>query len=150
MLRRVFSAEVRLSPCLDDDWGVGWVVERCREAFDVLGLPVRVHRDGPESSFVQDLRAADVDVVEVSTSDVQRATGRFIDAINVRGLAHLGQPSLTAALESAVLSTSAQGAVSWSQRGSDSDISVLQSVTVALTGVFVDDVVGDALGQLFV
>lgn len=114
--------------------GTDWVVDRCVEAYAALRVPLRVRKDGPEGAFIAPLRAAGVEVEEISGADFAKATGQFIDAVRNGTLVHLGQPSLTKALEGAELRTSTAGASTWEQRSS-TEITPLVAVTVALGGV---------------
>ncbi len=115
--------------------GTGWIVETIAAEFAEHRTPIRIHKSGPEGSFIAPLRAAGVDVVEVSSSEVAQATGQLIDAANSGQLAHLGQPSLDKALNGAEVRTSSDGAMLWSQRNSSVEITPLIAVTVALGGV---------------
>jgi phage terminase large subunit-like protein len=58
-----------------------------------------------------------------------------IDAVNAGTLRHLGQASLDIAIRGAVLRTGTDGAVVWSQRNSQTEITALMACTVALGGV---------------
>ena len=115
--------------------GTGWVVDAACSLFAKSGIPLRIHKSGPESSFVAPLLERGVEVVEVSSADVAAATGQFIDACNAGTLRHLGQASLDIALKGAVLRTSTDGAALWSQRNSQVEITPLMACTVAAGGV---------------
>ena len=115
--------------------GTDWLVDQCVEIWDRKHIPVRVHRSAPEASFIAELAERGVEVVEVSTADVARATGRLIDLANACRLAHLGQKSLDVALAAAVLRPGSDGAAIWSALKSSVEITPLTAVTVALGGV---------------
>ena len=117
--------------------GSAGLVMLCAQLQEVSKLPLRVHKSGPEGALIAPLRAAKVDVEEVSDLDVGYATGQLIAAGNADppALFHIGQPSLDKALAGAVLRTTANGAAVWSQRGSRIEITPLQAVTVAAGGV---------------
>lgn len=115
--------------------GTGWVVAQVVESWLNKRLPIRIHKSGPEASFIDTLTEAGVEVVEVTSAEVAQATGQLIDAAANGGLVHLGQASLTSAVHGAVLKVSSDGASAWSQRSSSVDITPLQAVTVALGGV---------------
>lgn len=115
--------------------GTGWIVERVAHYYGLKPIPIRIHKSGPEAAFILPLREAGVEVVEVSSADVARATGQFIDAATNGELVHLGQPSLDKSVRGAVLRMSSDGAAVWSQRQSSVEITPLQAVTVALGGV---------------
>jgi phage terminase large subunit-like protein len=115
--------------------GTDWVLDYAVDVFGRQRIPLRVHKSGPESSFIAPLKERGVDVVEVSSAEVAQATGQFIDAANGGGLRHLGQAALTTALRGAVLRTSTDGAALWSQRSSQVEITALMACTVAAGGV---------------
>jgi hypothetical protein len=115
--------------------GTDWVLEYAVEVWGRQRVPLRVHKSGPESSFITSLAERGVDVVEVASAEVAQATGQFIDAANGGGLRHLGQAALTAALRGAVLRTQTDGAALWSQRSSQVEITALMACTVAAGGV---------------
>lgn len=115
--------------------GTDWVLDFAVEVFAGSKLPLRIHKSGPESSFIVPLRECGVGVVEVSSAEVAAATGQVIDAANGGTLRHLGQASLDIGLRGAVLRTQADGAALWSQRSSQVEITALMAVTVAAGGV---------------
>lgn len=115
--------------------GTAWVVDEGVKLYEQSKIPLRIHKSGPEGSFIVPLRERGVDVVEVSSAEVASATGQFIDACNAGNLRHLGQASLDIALKGAVLRTSSDGAALWSQRNSQVEITALMACTVAVGGV---------------
>jgi hypothetical protein len=115
--------------------GTDWVLDFATEAYGRQRIPLRVHKSGPESSFVAPLRERGVEVVEVSSAEVAQATGQFIDAANARQLRHLGQSSLDVSVRGAMLRTGTDGAALWSQRNSMVEITALMACTVAAGGV---------------
>jgi hypothetical protein len=117
------------------DKGTGWVIDFAAEVYAGSRLPLRIHKSGPEGSFIAPLRERGVEVVEVSSAEVAAATGQFVDACNADALRHLGQASLDIALKGAVLRTSTDGAALWSQRNSQVEITALMACTVAAGGV---------------
>lgn len=117
------------------DKGESSVIDHCVAAWKETGIPLRIHKNGPEASFIAPLRERGVEVVEVSTAELAQATGQLIDAAIAGELVHLGQPSLDKALRGAVLRTSTDGASVWSQRTSTVEITPLIACTVALGGV---------------
>lgn len=115
--------------------GTAWVVDEAARLYAASRIPLRIHKSGPEGSFIAPLRERGVEVVEVSSAEVAAATGQFIDAANGGQLRHLGQASLDLALKGAVLRTSTDGAALWSQRNSQVEITPLMACTVAAGGV---------------
>jgi hypothetical protein len=115
--------------------GTGWIVPMVADYYRQKPIAIRVHKSGPEASLIPELVEAGVQVVEVSSADVARATGQIIDAAANGRLAHIGQPSLDKSVAGAVLRTSTDGASVWSQLKSSIEITPLLAVTVALGGV---------------
>lgn len=115
--------------------GTGWIEQRVVDGWEAKRIPIRIHSSGPEASLIAALEARGVEVVAVPSGEVARSTGQFIDACTEGTLAHLGQPSLDKAVRGAVLRMTTEGAVLWSQRKSEVEITPLQAVTVALGGV---------------
>ena len=115
--------------------GTAWIVAKVVELQAKQPIPLRIHSQGPEGALIAPLQAAGVDVLEVSSADVERATGQVIAAADSGDLVHLGQPSLDKAVRGAVLRTGANGAAQWSQRTSSVEITPLKAVTVAAGGV---------------
>jgi phage terminase large subunit-like protein len=115
--------------------GTDWVLERAVQAHRESKLPVRILSGSPAASFIPLLAERNVPVEEVSPGDHARAVGQFLDAVENKELAHLGDPALTAALSGAVLRASAGDASVWARKTSKVDISSLVAVTVALGGV---------------
>jgi phage terminase large subunit-like protein len=115
--------------------GTDWVLERAAEAYAKSKLPVRILSGSPAASFIPLLVERNVPVEEVLPGDHARAVGQFLDAVENKELAHLGDPALTAALSGAVLRASAGDASVWARKTSKVDISSLVAVTVALGGV---------------
>lgn len=126
--------------------GTSWVVDVGAQLYASSRIPLRVHKSGPEGSFIDLLRERGVEVTEVSSAEVAASTGQFIDACNAGGLRHLGQTSLDLALKGAVLRTSTDGAALWSQRNSQVEITPLMACTVAAGGV--PQTVGEHVGVL--
>ena len=115
--------------------GTAWIASACAELFRLKPIPLRVHRSGPEAALIPALREAGVEVIEVSSAEVARATGTLIGAANDGGLVHLGQASLDKSVSGAVLRSMSDGSVVWSQRSSSVEITPLVACTVAAGGV---------------
>ena len=130
--------------------GTHWIIPQVVESQAKSNLPLRVHAQGPEGALIGSLRAAGVDVLEVSSADVEKATGLLISACegDSPSLVHLGQKSLDKAVAGAVLRTGANGAAIWSQKSSSVEITPLVAVTVALGGVAIEQPVS-ALSQIW-
>jgi len=113
--------------------GTSWVVERAVKLYQDHGKPIRV-QGGGQGTFAPLLIEAGVQVEEVSTGDIARATGQFIDAVSSGTLRHLGDPILRAAIVGATLRHTGDADL-WSRRSSKVDITPLVAATLALGGV---------------
>lgn len=113
--------------------GTHWVVERVVEAWNTLGIPIRVASGtkSAASSFVPLLREQGVEVVEVGAAEVAQAVGQFIDAVNAGQLVHIGQAALDKAVGVAVVGPSGR----WLSLDPSVELSPLEAVTVAAGGV---------------
>jgi len=114
--------------------GTSWVVERAKKLYTDHRKPIRIEKGGPAGSLVTLLEEQGVEVEQVSTRDLARATGQFIDAALSGNLRHLGDPNLRAAVVGAELRASGDAEL-WARRSSKMDISPLVSCTIALGGV---------------
>src|SRR5262249_27551426 len=82
--------------------GTSWMVPRLLEMWQRHGGQVVVDPSGHEGSLIQPLEQARVPVVKPSGRDVTAAFGQFYElAMDSKGLRHLGQPELSAAVAAA-------------------------------------------------
>ena len=114
--------------------GTSWVVEYAKSVGYLRETGLRVEKGGPAASLIAPLVEAGVEVEEVSTDDLKRATGLFIDAALAGELRHLGGQSLRSAVSAAQLRASGDAEL-WSRRSSKMDITPLVAATIALGGV---------------
>jgi len=117
---------------VDHRGGVGWVADRLVELTSKHGGVVALEQRSPAGALVPGLRAAGVEVVEMSSADVTQACGSFYDDIadgrvKVRVGAHFA--ALDAAA-SAVVKQPVADAWRWARRGLD-PITPLVAVTLA-------------------
>lgn len=88
-------------------------------------------------SFVADLQAltedTDTVLMEIGSKEYAQACGAFMDLLEAEQLRHIGQKSLTTAVEGAATRTLGD-AWAWDRRGKDVDITPLVAVTLALAG----------------
>ncbi len=110
--------------------GTDWVVGRAVELQAKWGGRFALGASTPAASLKGALEAAGVAVVEVSNREHADACGTFFDAVMQRQVRHLGQPSLTVAVDGADRRFSGDAWL-WSQRASTTDISPLVAVTLA-------------------
>jgi len=113
--------------------GTSWVVERAVKLHQDHRKPIRV-QGGGQGTFAPLLIEAGVQVEEVSTGDIARATGQFIDAVSSSTLRHLGDPILRSAIVGATLRHTGDADL-WSRRSSKVDITALVAATLAVGGV---------------
>lgn len=114
--------------------GTSWVVARAKKLYADHRKPIRIEKGGPAGSLVSLLEEQGVEVVQVSTQDLARATGQFIDAALSGSLRHLGDPYLRSAVVGAELRASGDAEL-WARRSSKMDITPLVASTLALGGV---------------
>jgi hypothetical protein len=125
---------------LDHRAGTWWLVDVAKKYWDEKHLPLRVRKTAAEGAFIDSLRAAGVEVVEVSVVDAAQACGALIAAASFDddgnpGLHHLDDPDLNKAVKRAKRRTTVQGASSWDEQRSTAEITALIAVTVAAGGV---------------
>jgi hypothetical protein len=110
--------------------GTGWVVERAVELQQRWGGKVAVAKGSPAWSLKEDLEAAKVDLLPISTEEHSQACGDLYDAVNEARLRHVGQVELDAAVAGADRRYYGDAWL-WSRRTSSVDISPLVAVTLA-------------------
>ena len=118
--------------------GTDWILSTVQAKYKQKRLPIRIHAAGPEASFILPLQEWGVEVTEVSTGDLTRATGQLLDAAANSRLSHLGQRELDQAVSGGVLRTTPEGAAIWARKLQTAEISPLVAVTVAAGGVPVE------------
>lgn len=113
--------------------GTGWVVDRVVELLERHDAAEEVVLDaaGPAGSLVPDLEGADVKVRVVTANEHAQACGGIFDAIDQRGIRHLGTPEFNAAVKGAAKRPLGD-AWAWSRKSSGVDISPLVACTLAL------------------
>lgn len=112
--------------------GTAWVVDRLAELSEVHGGRVVVDAGSPAASFLEELHARGVPVVEANTMNVKAATAGMFDALVAHELRHVEQAPLTAAAAGA---TKRQVGDSWLwNRRAGVDITPLVAATLARWG----------------
>jgi hypothetical protein len=115
---------------LENHRGTAWIAGKVAE----LTREVWLSPNSPAGSLITPLKAAQVQVREVGTADYAKACGAFFDLYRERGLRHLGQPELTAAVSGARKRVSGDSWV-FDRRLPDTDISPLTAATLAAWGI---------------
>ena len=129
-LRRDGLAHVEI---VEHGRGTGWVAERLSELtsrHDSLGVACANSPDA--EALVPDIRALDIKVEVVSSSEHAQACAQLMDGVNDGTFRHLGTPELVAALRGAATSMR-EGGWLWSRKNSSVDICPLVAATLALS-----------------
>lgn len=113
------------------DRGLGWVVPACVAKLEELADGLLIDPAGPAGALVQDLRAANVPVQELTVRDGVQACGEFLAAVTARTVCHVGQPELDVAVANADRRDIGDGGWMWSRKRSNIDISPLVAATFA-------------------
>jgi len=114
--------------------GTEWVVARLRSLYDRWApLPVIIDPASPAGSLGIDLAASGVATESIGTREYGQACGLFYDAVAAGEIAHLDQPALNVAVNSARRRVLAD-AWAWTRR-TGGDISPLVAVTLAHWGL---------------
>lgn len=134
------TAHVELAECRSTHehgsmWAVDWLAERWPRTAAVV-----IDTQSPALSLLPDLKARHVKVTVTGARDIAQSTGRMLDMLGARTVTHLPaamQPALADAALRATLRTVGQGGMTaWQRTGSDTDISPLVAVTLALHGAY--------------
>jgi len=130
----VTSSLVNGEPVFDHKPGTAWVVPRLvhmKERYP--GLKVWIAASSAAESLVPALVKAGIDVEVLKGGDVAAGCGLFYDLATTKGLRHLGQLVLTAALKAARKNIDdGENAWRWGRKKSTGDITALYALTVAL------------------
>lgn len=110
--------------------GTSWVVAEALRVVGKTGRPLIVDPKSPTAALFAQLKAAGVELLEVSTAEyVQGCAALQNDVINA-GVHHIDQPPLNAAVVGADIRPVGE-AWAWSQKSSAIDITSLVAVTLA-------------------
>jgi len=128
----VVDGVVYLKP-LDHRPGTGWLVERAVELQDKHRVPVVIDGKGPAAELVGAFEAVKADLVVAETADVLDACAGLFTAVQERRVRHQAFGELDAAAAAAVKRTVGDR-WAWGRKATGSDISVLETVTLAAWG----------------
>jgi phage terminase large subunit-like protein len=111
-------------------WIVPWIVKRC-----AAGKVRAVVIDGmsPAASLIDELAREGVKVTTTGARDMATACGTFYDGVMDARIAHLDQPQVNAALGEA-RKRPIGDAWGWNRKNSESDITPVVALTLALWG----------------
>lgn len=110
--------------------GDTWVVDDVKALQDEHGVKVVIDEKGPAASLIPDLREAGIDLHVATLADVLDAFDGMYKGVRSRVVQHANYPELNAAASSAV-PRSVGDRRAWGRKQSESDISTLESVTLA-------------------
>jgi Phage Terminase len=110
--------------------GTGWLAERAKELQDKWGGRFAIAKGSPAWSLKEDLDAARVDLLPISTEEHSQACGDLFDAVAESKLRHIGQGELDVAVAGGDRRFYGDAWL-WSRRNSTTDISPLVAVTLA-------------------
>lgn len=119
---------------IEHEEGNAWTLKRCIELARRYSASFVVDPSGPAGAQIAGLRAAGVNVIEMSARDAAQAAGMFFDGCENETLVHIGQAPLDEALGVAAKRDLAD-AWAWGRKQSDDDICSLVAVSAALWGL---------------
>jgi phage terminase large subunit-like protein len=110
--------------------GTGWLVDRLVELREQKPCRVVVDKAGPAGAFIHELRARNVRLTEIDSTDLCRACGAFYDAVTRGAVKVRSNPALDAGVAAAVTQPVGD-AWRWGRKTSKGDISLLVAATLA-------------------
>lgn len=133
---------------IDQDRGLGWVVERCA-ALNKAHEPLVFVVDplSPAGPLIPELEAAGLPVHAVTTRQLVAGCGGFYDAVIEGGLVHLGCPVLDAAVAAARKRDVGDGGWAFGRKNSEANIAPLVAAVLAYWGL--TEFGGDATGDIW-
>jgi hypothetical protein len=114
--------------------GTGWVQAAGEALWLKWQVPIRIQTGSPAASFVDPLREAGVEVVEVSAQDQARGLGQLQDAASEKQARHIGQASLSDAVKGGEFRRSGDVDVV-QRRAGGVDVAPFVAVVLAVSGV---------------
>lgn len=111
--------------------GTGWLLARTVDVASRFGAPVVVDTRGPVGDLIEDLEAAEVDVVAYDTRQYAYACAGFYRSVVDGTVAVRSHEALTEAVDGARKRQVGDAWV-WARKGIDVDISPLVALTLAL------------------
>lgn len=109
--------------------GTGWILERARHYVDTYHLPIALDPKGPVAGLIDDLKAAEIPLLEIT--DMPKACATLQEKVVGGTIRHIGQAPLDAAAANAAIRV-AGDSWRWGRAASSVDISPLVAVTSAL------------------
>ena len=118
---------------IDNGKGTGWVVPRLVELRRHDPLAILCDQSSPAAALISECEVHGLKVTPTTTREHIDACGSFFDDVKARGIVHLGQASLNAAVNGADR-REVTDAWLWSRKRSSVDISPLVACTLARWG----------------
>lgn len=115
---------------LEHDRGTGWLVTRAQQLAQKWSASVAVDPGGPAGSFIPDLKAQSVPIIEVGGGDLTKACGLFFDAVIDRHIQVRSDARLDLAVAAANKRPAGDAWV-WTRKASSTDISPVVAATIA-------------------
>jgi phage terminase large subunit-like protein len=121
--------------CIENRDGTAWVVDRLVELTNNhTNIGVVIDQVGAAAALLPALAEANVTTIVTNSRDMANACGRFYDAVIDRKVRHLDAPLLNLSLNQA-RQRRLGDAWAWQRRDTDTDITPIVAVTLALHGV---------------
>lgn len=118
---------------LDVREGVGWVVPRLAQIAERSGIRrVVIAGSSATEALRPAMQTAGLEVTVVSGSELNAACGHFLNQVASGRLVHIGQPVLADAIATARKLDVGDGALRWTRRKSEGDITPLYAATLAV------------------
>lgn len=115
--------------------GVDWVVPLAKRLSRAQGnAPFVIDSVGPASALIQDLEAAGVPLIVLTTSEVRQACGMFYDLVMSQQMHHHGQSTLALAV-SMLRKRKLQDGFAWNRANNQSDITPAVAANWAVYGL---------------
>ena len=115
--------------------GTAWVVPLVEKLVEKNNVnAVILDKIGPAGSLLAALEDVHVDVECVTAQQLGQSCGLLFDAVVEHKLVHLGQPTVTAALDGGAKRPIGDGGWAWGRKNSGVDISPLVAITLAHWG----------------
>lgn len=126
------QVELAASRSVSETAGTGWVIDWLKERKDIIDAVCFQAKGAPVSGLADDLKDADLSVVEWGGPQLTSGTGQFYDAVRDNTFRHFPQPVVDIAAATAIPKITDGGSFLWDRRKSPVDVSPLVAFTGAL------------------
>lgn len=111
--------------------GVGWLLDRIVDLHSTYGVPFALDKRGPAGSFLDELLAKGIPVIELDTQDVSRSAVSFYDSVMDGAVTIRANLDLDTAVAGAA-KRSVGESWAWGRKSSRFDISLLVAASIGL------------------